>query len=576
MKNILFKYVAIISICLFVACDDSFLEEKIFTGVSESNLYSTLETAQPGLYGLYKLMASPIPGEGKGESGTWFRGMEWMTESNTDELIVGGACESPAWITLSVMELTSDNDQTTATWSALYQGIAAANLFIENVGDIEATDAETTAKKKSMLAEATFMRGFFHYNLMMLFGGVPYLTNIQLPTEIRRNTIEEVVQGIENDWNFALANLEVDKNESSFRVGKHIVRVFQAKLNLYLGSANESYADSDFDWSQNGNVNLNAFDWVDGSDDIAKNNGKTRFQLAVELAEQVYGAYTLTPKYDRMFMSAGVAEQEKEFIFAVSFSPDEYNRSVEWMLPTGNFEVGGGLYGRAVPYGETFYLYAAEDIRIKNVSKGLLNDGDFETIEGLEFQKLDLIDPDFEWGWNKTEHWKYTVSKWRRPVPGQVDIDKFTVDWDMPLMRYGELLLLLAEADFRATGSETRARQLLSELRLRAAEDDTARRDALDAEYLEVNLIDEIMEERSRELCFEMHRRYDLIRTGRYLNSVTSKDPLLVSDAYQYRANIERVQNSLTTKGNTTFWYPIPLRERLIFPSLEQNPGYNN
>lgn len=574
MKNTITKICSVLSISVLLGCNE-FLDETIYTGISESNLYSSLENAQPGLVGIYKVMAAPIPGEGKGESGTWFRGMEWLTQSNTDELIVGGACESPAWINVSTLELNSDNDQTTATWSAMYQGIATANLFIDNVTKIPTNNTADEVLKKNMLAEATFMRGFYHYHLMMLFGGVPYLTEVKLPEEVYRNSLQEVATAIEADWMYALEYLDADRAGSSFKVGKNVVRAFLAKLHLYLGSANETYTDTEFDWSSNGNVNLNGFDWVDGAADLANHDGKTRFELSVMYAEQVYGAYILTSDYDKMFMSAGVSEQDKEFIFTVSFSPDEYNRHVEWMLPTGDFEVGGGLYGRAVPYGEVFYLYDPKDIRISNVSKGVSNDGNTEEIEGLEFQKLDLIDPDFEWDWDKTMHWKYTVSKWRRPIPGQVEIDKFTVDWDMPLMRYAELLLILAEADYRATGSDVRARNLLSELRLRAANGSTADRDQLNATYVKANLIDEIMDERSRELCFEMHRRFDLIRTGKFASSVLALDPMIVTDSYQYRVNIERVKNSITSKGNNLIWYPIPLRELLIYPTLQQNPGYN-
>lgn len=58
-----------------------------------------------------------------------------------------------------------------------YQGIGRANLVIEQVSAME-TDDEifTPALKNRIVAEASFLRGFYYFRLVRLFGGVPLVT----------------------------------------------------------------------------------------------------------------------------------------------------------------------------------------------------------------------------------------------------------------------------------------------------------------------------------------------------------------------------------------------------------------
>jgi hypothetical protein len=65
--------------------------------------------------------------------------------------------------------------------------------------------------------------------------------------------------------------------------------------------------------------------------------------------------------------------------------------------------------------------------------------------------------------------------------------------------------------------------------------------------------MDELLNERGRELAYEMHRREDLIRFGRFTDEWWEKP---ASDPHREI-------------------YPIPFNVLTSNPSLKQNPGHN-
>ena len=67
-------------------------------------------------------------------------------------------------------------------WRAQYQGISRANLAIEQISamDVEqpaagtdSTDVLTALRKKQLLGEAHFMRAFYYFRLVRMYGAVP-------------------------------------------------------------------------------------------------------------------------------------------------------------------------------------------------------------------------------------------------------------------------------------------------------------------------------------------------------------------------------------------------------------------
>lgn len=120
-----------------------------------------------------------------------------------------------------------------------------------------------------------------------------------------------------------------------------------------------------------------------------------------------------------------------------------------------------------------------------------------------------------------------------------------------PVIRITEMYLTAAEALAELNGVNAPSLNLMNELRERAGLDAwTAADFANDQEFVEA-----ILNERRKELCFEGHRRMDLLRKGKSLR--TSGDGAGES-----------------APGDERVILPIPQSERDVNSNLEQNSGY--
>jgi len=112
---------------------------------------------------------------------------------------------------------------------------------------------------------------------------------------------------------------------------------------------------------------------------------------------------------------------------------------------------------------------------------------------------------------------------------------------DFPIFRYGDVVLMKAEALWRQDAGSAEALALVNQIRERAG---VASLGALTAE--------DLLAERGREMFYENHRRTDLIRFGRY------------NDAWDFKPASDPSKNI----------FPIPRAALDANPNLAQNPGY--
>ena len=131
---------------------------------------------------------------------------------------------------------------------------------------------------------------------------------------------------------------------------------------------------------------------------------------------------------------------------------------------------------------------------------------------------------------------------------------------NLKMMRYAEVLLLAAEAQFKA-GNTGKALEYINQIRTRAQES-----------LLSSVTLDDIKAEKRLELCNEAVRYQDLIRWG---------------DAQSAMANQGKEIPSFTTNGvqwnfkNETYGFkeknnllPIPLKEIELNPNMTKNAGW--
>lgn len=123
---------------------------------------------------------------------------------------------------------------------------------------------------------------------------------------------------------------------------------------------------------------------------------------------------------------------------------------------------------------------------------------------------------------------------------------------DGKMLRASEMKLIQIEAKARTSDGLSTANELLNEFRaLRIA-------GWTNHNYSTSEILDEILLERRRELCFEGHRFFDMRRFGKDM--------------------VKNIINKTLEKGNHRWLLPIPLAELQANPVIaqQQNPGYSN
>ncbi len=125
------------------------------------------------------------------------------------------------------------------------------------------------------------------------------------------------------------------------------------------------------------------------------------------------------------------------------------------------------------------------------------------------------------------------------------------VDADIPLYRLADVYLMYAEAVLRGGGgSATTALAYVNDLRVRAGA----------TPVTSINR-DFILDERARELGWEMTRRTDLIRYGKFTTAAY---------LWPWKGGVKEGQ----AVGDYRNLYPIPAKDIVANPNLVQNPGY--
>ena len=142
---------------------------------------------------------------------------------------------------------------------------------------------------------------------------------------------------------------------------------------------------------------------------------------------------------------------------------------------------------------------------------------------------------------------------------------------NFPILRYADVLLMLAEAELESKGVTTLAVSAINEVRTRAGIGKLPETISADA------LRQEIRDERGRELCFEALRKYDLIRWGIYVETISKNLANAIEDARwsNKKANRSGAEGFTRSTQDKHQFLPIPNKELSVNTKLEQNSYWN-
>ncbi len=282
--------------------------------------------------------------------------------------------------------------------------------------------------------------------------------------------------------------------------------------------------------------------------------GQPMWKKAEEYCNKVIelNQYTLGD-YFEMFKPDNGAD-EKEIIFAVPFDSNKATGN-RWQLRTLHFSHRNTFSLTATPYNGWcvapgfFDSYQEEDIRKKVFLWGQQYDANGNP---MEYSGVNVwLDPygfdAFDVG-GADDKGRLVGARCIKYYPDKDGTGGWANN-DFVVFRYGDVLMMKAEALIRQGKDLSTAIDLVNQIRGRAFPNNQEQL------FKESSFnLDSLYDERGREFVWEMHRRTDMIRFGKF------EDPLLFKPS--------------TSGEEYRRIFPIPTSAIMSNPNLDQNPEY--
>lgn len=535
------------------SCSD-WLKEPTPGQTNLADYYTTWQAALENVNAAYTPLAWEYQGTYYSE---WFIG-----DIVSDDALKGGQYIQSDMADVYDMEnwkTQTDNELLLQYYRAKYQGIQRCNLVLERVPgmDSELFDEEeyqcVDGLQERIIGEAYFLRAFYYFQLVRVYGGVPLVLNNLLTDadwQQPRATADAVYDQIVADLTEANKRLWL-RSDSRFadtdmgRATKGAAQAMLLKVNLYRHQYEEArawgdsiilsneysletdYADNWLLENENGVESVFEIQYMeDPSSDYGEGNGFSRGTFTQIL--------TRSRSQDPMFGSnAGWGFNKPTHNLYDEYEEGDPRRDVTIWDATGHMTNESEEIYCGTPYCSRKYAWYTTDA-----------DGNVT-------------------GANTLAHAS------RGPL-------------NYKLIRYADVLLMYAEACEAAGGAGKcgkTAEQALNEVRQRARAN-AADPDALPdypnysikvngQEIADPTLQQAIRHERRVELAMEGHRWFDICRWGGFDGQGVKAH----MDAYAATESQEARDEMADFVAGKHELFPIPEEERML-NAMEQNPGY--
>ena len=408
-------------------------------------------------------------------------------------------------------------------WDNNFTGIYNANSVLDNLVT-KGGNITSPALRVRFGAECHFLRAFYYFQLVRLYGGVPIVNHVMSAaavSKIKRSPVADVYKQIIGDLDTAIAGLP--NSYTGVDVGRATRWSAEGLLGLvYLTRSGPAYQN------------------VDGP-----TMGTNEWDSALVHFNNIIGSgqFTFGTNYPNIFSYTN--ENNPEVIFDVQYMSTNNGADFPSMLVNSGYWGGLGIsgsYGNG--YGSSTY----------DVSHDLRNS--YTASQGAAVDVRDTFNIQFKYATNTTSP---IITDTSDPFEKKyINISKRGVgynDWPINfiVMRYTDVLMMKAEAILNSPslGAQSTVDSIVNLVRKRAGI----------ATVTGVTL-PQLMEERRREFVGEGLRWNDLVREGM---AVTTMNAWIASEP--------------VTKDNAVIpafvIYPVPEAEILTTNGLyTQNPGY--
>ena len=505
------------------------------------------------------------------------------------------------------------------TWSKLYEGIKNANRYIEAVEKTEIDPGKLSVDIGLYIAEARFLRAYYHFLLAQAWGDVPLrvkATTSPNPNDVQMAATpqEQVLKWCADEIEATIPDLYEPIDNTPSRVSQTVAQGILARVYLFMAGesvkqidgldkkemyrraaywANEVIASHKHDLNESYEevfINMirdqydtqfhesmweaeflgdrtSATDWTNGRiGDLIGLRSQSRTtnysEWACNYSYGYYnGSYTLWQLY-----------WENDRTADETASATVIDKRLTWNLPGYNYR---GMNNQKISYknkaGETVTRYLQQTQSMFKTPWVYNNNFAMPDIEGLDqtienaFDPADLVyDPTVMCAVRN-------AGKWRRETvyEKQMSAKSLYTTINFPILRYADVLLMYAEAINEYAGApDDQAKEAIREIRKRAG---VKTDESLLGDYRSFR--DLVRNERGRELAFEGLRKWDLIRWGTFvekMHNAGTKQPT----ENKYR-NVSYTNYAAANYANVTarhIYLPIPTKELAVNHALRQNP----
>ena len=477
--------------------------------------------------------------------------LQWEYDNNTycaewfigdiasDDALKGGQniADGPQYFDIDNFKVQADNSMLLGYYRAQWTGISRANLAITQLPYMSGDSIDNNLRSR-LIAEAHFLRAYYYFRLVRIFGGMPLIDDVidsSNKWHQERASVEDTYQFIIDDLKAAEAGLWVKSayaDEDLGRATKGAAQAMLLKAYLYIK-----------DYS-------NAKTW--GEKVIAQANA---------------GEYALLTAADGGYFQNFTLDGEngKESVFEIQFMDDD-------MSDYGVFGHTRGSFTQVLTRSRSSKL--GKGWGFNHPTQNLYDE--YETAPTLDPRRdLTILNP-AESDMVNPEEEIYCGNRYMNNKLAWRNLDgtfpSLSHDSRGPLnnrqIRYADVLLMYAEACCEG-GDLTAAKNALNQVRQRAglaAFPYTATYQGASHAFADNqnDLRTAIRHERRVELAMEGHRWFDLVRWG------IAKQTL---DAYIAKESDEAKQQWGYFQEGKNELFPIPTQEQEL-SGIAQNPGY--
>jgi hypothetical protein len=474
------------------------LDETVFSQDVPGNFYQSADQVVAAYVLPYSFLQTHI-------YQVHFQDVEFVTDEACVPVLFGYVDQGGQWIRFHQHTWAAPDAWILSEWQDLYQGIGYCNSFIDNMQNVDVSHMDLPVSKEQMIAETRVMRALNYYWALTEFGNIPvveHVGNVGDPPPAN-GTPQDAFAFIEKEINESIPALS-EKGDDNWYGHFTKTAAYTLLAKLYL---NAETSTGTAHWQ----------DCIDACDAVI-NSGK----------------YSLDANWNDPFKVDN--ENSNEDIYNVPFDANnaqQFNfieQNIHEYITQYKYkdEHDYGYGWRKISTQESFYdLFKQNDKRINQWIVGkqtyVDDNGDVQDIYDYSGNPMvitpkinDLTDVNDDEG---VMNIKYEIE--RNADYGSNGI--VNMNNDMVVFRYADILMMKAECLMRLNGGNAtqQAVDLVNQVRQRDFSEEDFKKEKYTTASLTLN---ELLNERGREFAYEMFRREDLIRFGKFQDAWWDKD----------------------------------------------------